>query len=91
MKNMTPEKALSILKSSKQHFYDSGFSEDDTTIALVLLADMLHMFGQPYIAQIVPGVNMLNEWPIGDKKFPEVLRVFAGILEVTIDEKENKK
>lgn len=86
---LTPEKLNAIISSAKQSLRDSGFNEEDLTIGLSILSYLLEAFNRPFITLANNDVEVIL-WPTNDIKFVEVLRVYANILEIKINEdKEN--
>lgn len=84
---MNIEKVDAIINSAKQSFRDSNFTESEVTTGISILSYLLELFNKPYISTNRGELHVIL-WPVDDSKFVEVLRVYANILEIKINERD---
>lgn len=89
MPRLTPEQATALVNSAKAQFTSAGLDQTDVTVGLILINDLMVMLGRPYLISRDENIELCL-WPTDDKRFPEVLRVLANLLDVKINE-ENRK
>lgn len=88
---MTQEQAELITNLAKKQL-EEVLTKDEADTALIHMTTVLGLITEPYLYTTLPGLGVImtsNPLPILDKRFPEVLRTLANVLEVYI-ELENK-
>ena len=80
---MNDDKIKSITQAAVAEIDVSFPNQEDRNAASMWLTELILILSQPYIASIIHGGVILvpNQLPMGDKKFCEVMRIAANVLE----------
>jgi hypothetical protein len=82
---MDDAQATAIIQMARDQVHCLYEKEEDRMMAMIVIVTMLDYLTEPHIyKQIVPGVavQLKNPFPIGEKNFPQLLRILANIVEM---------
>lgn len=84
------QQAELLVKTAREEFRTIYGNEDDANVGIILIAELMGIFSSPYVIIDHNGYPKLicHKFPVGDKRFYEMLRVLANVLELAIVERD---